>query len=166
MYNIDHIWPLINEAFPDSEHRDYEGQKKLFDRSEYRVIAREENGEVIGFAAFWEIENCTFIEHLAVDKSQRGKGIGADIMDELKTSATLPLILEVELAQAGDMAQRRIEFYRRLGFYENPFPYMQPAMQEGQSPIPLMIMSYPSPLSHEEFEKIGKSLVKEIYSKL
>ena len=70
--------------------------------------------------------------------------------------------LEVE-PPTEEMAKRRIEFYKRIGFVLNEYPYMQPSLGEGKNPIPLMIMSYKEPLTKESFENIRKVLYREVY---
>ena len=61
--------------------------------------------------------------------------------NEIKDSG-LPLILEVELPGANDMASRRIGFYERCGFTaHHDVDYIQPAYAPGLPSIPLLLMS-------------------------
>ncbi|AZS15605.1 hypothetical protein [Paenibacillus lutimineralis] len=72
-----------------------------------------------------------------------------------------PLILEVELPDTS-LSQRRIKFYERLGFYINPYDYVQPALS-GQAAIPLKMMSYPEPLTPKQFANVKSVLYSKVY---
>ena len=102
------------------------------------------------------------MEHLAVSREFRGDGIGGQMMREYIQQSVKPVVLEVELPET-DIAKRRIAFYQRLGFQLNGFAYRQPPMRKGHGWYPLMIMSFPSSLTEEEFEPIKKKIYREVY---
>ena len=51
------------------------------------------------------------------------------------------------------MALRRLHFYRRLGFVENPCHYIHPSYEEPFAPHPLVVMSYPEPLTPAQLRR-------------
>ena len=54
----------------------------------------------------------------------------------------MPVVLEVELPEEGEMAKRRIGFYKRHGFKEYPeFHYIQPPYSPDLSSLEMMIMA-------------------------
>ena len=71
-------------------------------------------------------------------------------------------MLEVEPPET-DIAARRIEFYKRNGFYFNNYDYTQPSMAVGQPSIPLRIMSFSRPLSQAEFVQVKDTLYSGVY---
>lgn len=149
------IYEIMEEAFPPSERRTREGQKKLWASPHHQVLIRREplsDGKIAGFIAWWDFDDAAFIEHFAVDSSLRGGGLGSRILQEFLHHVKRPVFLEAEPPET-ETARRRVAFYQRMGFQLNDFPYQQPSLQPGQPPVPLKIMTYPSPVDRETFEK-------------
>lgn len=154
---------MMEEAFPKEEIRTYEGQLALLENPYYWLKRKvDEEGNLIAFMAVWEFEDFCFVEHLAVSRQARGNGIGGQMMREYMRQSVKPVVLEVELPET-DIAKRRIGFYQRLGFQLNGFAYQQPPMRKGHGWYPLLIMSFPSSLTEEEFEPIKKKIYREVY---
>lgn len=152
----------MEKAFPESERRDMSGQEKLLDNPYYNYYIIRLYGKIAAFLAVWEFPEINFIEHFAVDESLRGKGVGKKALSLYLKAADKPVFLEVEPPES-DIAVRRIEFYKRLGFHMNDFPYCQPALQNGQKPLPLKIMTYPKPVDEENFIRYKKIAFKHAY---
>ena len=160
---FDQVFALMDAAFPDSEMRTYTGQQALFGIPFYRLyVHREAQERIAAFLAAWEFENFRFVEHIAVDESLRGGGIGAAMLCDFAAQDSRPIVLEVEPPET-DIAQRRIGFYKRLGFALNLYSYEQPPLRNGQSALPLLVMSYPHALSKAEFEQYKDVLYREVY---
>lgn len=83
-------------------------------------------------------------------------------MTEYISLSNKPVLLEVERV-LGEMEQRRIGFYERLGFHLNPYDYVQPPLREGNEDLPLLIMTYPNPVDEEEFQLYREILYSEVY---
>lgn len=139
----------MEAAFPYEERRDECDELRCFDFAEFHLVLLTENGAEAGFSAFWEYGEFIFLEHLAVDESRRSSGIGTKFLKELKKRGKA-IILEAEPPQS-DLSKRRIEFYRRNGFFVNGFEYMQPSYHGGAG-VPLCILSCPEALTKAEFE--------------
>jgi hypothetical protein len=60
------------------------------------------------------------------------------------------------------IAQRRIEFYKRMGFTTNPYSYIQPSYHNDGNSLPMIIMSL-SPLSVSTFAEVKQCLYSEVY---
>lgn len=157
------IYDLMETSFPDDEHRSEEGQRALFLDPAYRVwIVRTDDNALGGFLSTWEFEGFRFAEHFAVNPSLRGHGLGKEMLTAWLSASPLPAVLEVELPQT-DIARRRIGFYKRIGFHLNTFPYIQPPMQKGKNELPLYIMSWPSPVTEEDFAPLKKLIYSRVY---
>ena len=157
------VFPLLEQAFPPAERRTEKGQRELLHRHSYSYrILEDEKGSFLGFLAVWDLGKFRFVEHFAVNEKARGKGIGGKALQMWMQESSTPVVLEVEPPET-ETAQRRIGFYQRMGMCLNHFPYLQPAMQEGQPPIPLQIMSWPKPISQEDFSPWQQILYREVY---
>lgn len=160
---FDPIYALMAISFPESELRTYEEQKKLLDHPRYRLcLETDQEGDVIGVLAAWELSAFRFVEHLAVDPGKRSGGIGRRLLTHYLAEKSTPVVLEVE-PPAGELEQRRIAFYGRLGFHLNDYPYAQPPLRPGQKPLPLLLMSYPQPLADEQLRLYRDTLYREVY---
>lgn len=161
---FERVYEIMSASFPVTEYRTKSGQEKLLDRSEYRLLTeRDEEERIIAFLAVWEFPALRFIEHLAVDPSVRGGGVGNKLVRKyLEEQSVKPTILEVELPE-DELSARRISFYERLGFRLNEYSYVQPPLREGGDPLPLKIMSYPQLLTEQEFLACRAILYSEVY---
>lgn len=157
------IYDLLEEAFPPSEIRTSEGQLALLSNPLYQLhTVKEADGKLLGILAGWKLSGFRFIEHLAVAARARGKGTGKSMVEDYIHMAGTPVILEVEPPDQ-PLAARRIEFYKRLGFHLNTFPYYQPPLRKGQPLLPLQVMSYPFALTEEQFGSYKEELYREVY---
>ncbi len=162
--DFEQIFNIMEDSFPTDEYRPKQAQKKLFDNVIYKVYGVKENDTVIAFITVYELGEVAFAEHFAVNKNYRNKGLGKEILTYVLKKYPCPVCLEVELPET-DIALRRIEFYKRNGFFLNPFDYIQPALGEGRKPVPLLIMSTQKPLTEQEFEKTKAKIYAEVYGK-
>jgi ribosomal protein S18 acetylase RimI-like enzyme len=156
---FDTVYAIMERSFPLEEYRSYEDQKALLKKPAYRIYAAKENGKILGFAAVWQLEDWLFLEHLAVDPQCRNQGIGAKLLRHFAQSRCC---LEVELPETA-LCRRRIGFYERNGFFLNDYPYLQPSLGEGRSPVPLYIMTSGSAVSAEEFDRVKRLLYSRVY---
>ena len=153
------IWKIYEYSFPKDERRTLEKQTQTFKKTEYKLFAVYE-AELIGFIAIWEFEEFRFIEHIAIKKEQRNKGLGTKLMKEFLDSKIV--VLEVERPNT-EIDKRRIEFYKRLGFKLNTYDYIQPPYEEGKNPVPLYLMTHPKEITEQEFSKMKEKLFKTVY---
>lgn len=134
---------LYHAAFPPEERRAWADIARPAVEDCPRLMAIYAGGVLAGLATLWELSIAVYVEHLAVDPSQRGSGIGAAAVRALVSDAApRPLLLEVEPeSDANPMAARRIGFYRRCGLEVLPGDYIQPPYGPGLPAVPLLLMS-------------------------
>lgn len=156
---FDAVYAIMEQSFPLEEYRPYEAQKELLADDSYRIYTVREHGNILGFAAVWQLEDWLFLEHLAVAPQHRNQGIGAKLLGFLSQNRCC---LEVELPET-DLARRRIGFYVRNGYVLNRYPYMQPSLGQGRSPVPLWLMTSGGPICPEEFARVKGLLYSRVY---
>ena len=171
------IYRIMQASFSDDEYRPYDEQLALFEEPEYRIyympaIGMERVGNhstgnstmhAAGFLAVWEFESFTYIEHFAVDPALRNSGTGSAMLQELVRKYQKQICLEVELPE-DELTRRRIGFYERNGFVFNEYPYIQPPISKGKSPVPLRIMTYGSAITQDTFEEMKRVLYQRVYT--
>ena len=174
--NFPEIYRIMQASFSDDEYRPYDEQLALFEEPEYRVyympaIGMERVGNhptgnstmhAAGFLAVWEFESFTYIEHFAVDPALRNSGTGSAMLQELVRKYQKQICLEVELPE-DELTRRRIGFYERNGFVFNEYPYIQPPISKGKSPVPLRVMTYGKGITRQAFEEMRKVLYRRVY---
>lgn len=160
---FEEIYGIMEQSFPKTERRTYDGQKALLADDDYMFYGVHSGKSVSAFLAVWDFEKTLYVEHFAVSPNFRNSGLGSSMLRELcGICADKPVCLEVELPE-NDMARRRIGFYERNGFVLNHYDYIQPSMAQGQPSIPLLIMTNPKAVTQEEFESIKSLLYKRVY---
>ena len=162
--SFDVVYAIMKKSFPDSERRPYNEQKKLLKRKDYSIYVIEDTAGsgIKAFITVYEFKNFLFVEHFAVDSCYRSQGLGSLILKELLRIVNLPVCLEVELPYT-EIAAKRIEFYKRCGFVLNLFPYSQPPITQGQTSVPMYIMSSGKALSQNEYTIVKNTLYKQVY---
>lgn len=138
------IKELYHSSFPPEERREWcDIESRVADPSSpLRLSLITYEGNVCGFITWWQLKGIIYVEHFAVSPSTRGNGIGAAAITEFVELMSHPVVLEVELPGANDMADRRIRFYERCGFTAHrSFSYTQPPYGLGLPPVPLMLMT-------------------------
>lgn len=164
-FSFDDVFSLMQKSFPKNEYRTYENQKKLLGNKYYKIIPYFGNGnELLAFAAIWEFDSFTFVEHIAVSEKCRGMGIGSKIMRDIIEKSNTDIILEIEPPTDG-ISTKRLRFYERLGFKCNDYPYLQLPLNENDKPIPLKILSYPQTIDEQKFKEIQKIIYSNVYDK-
>ncbi len=155
---------LMEEAFPPEErptfaHIDNRG-------SNYHLCVIEQNGTKLGIFAYWNFGTFLYIEHFAIGNKLRNNGIGSEALNHFlqNTGYNRQIVLEVEMP-GNPLPTRRIEFYKRHGFVENAFQYLQPPYRTGDGFLPMAIMSH-QPLQKEDFENVKQTLYTEVYGVL
>ena len=160
--DFDQFYAILTDSFPPDELRSREEHEALLDRPDYLVYAHYDRGNLIAFLTVWQTQTLAFIEHFAVGKCHRNRGLGAKLLDQLKKQLGKPLCLEAELPNT-PMAIRRLAFYERNGFFINQFPYMQPALETGKQPVPLYLLTTEKPQTADSFHTLKQFLYTVVY---
>lgn len=161
---FDEIYEIMEHSFPEDERRTYEEQKELLTNPLYHIYVLQDLNEssIQAFAAVWTFDSILFLEHFAVHPGYRNLGLGAKMLNAIATKLGKMVVLEVEPPDT-ELAVRRIDFYKRNGFFFHTYPYIQPAMSDGRNAIPLFLMTSGRTISEEEFIKIRELLYEQVY---
>jgi ribosomal protein S18 acetylase RimI-like enzyme len=96
---------------------------EYMDSPKSRILMAEKNQRVVGLLSYsirpdlWHATSCCFIEEIVVEESERGQGIGTEliksVMEKMKKSGCAEIVLIVD--KENTAAQR---LYKRLGIDE------------------------------------------------
>ena len=159
---FDEIFPLLEQAFPETELRIKQDQRALLQEPCYRLYGVRREGAFAAVFATWEIDDFLYIEHFAVKEEYRNGGYGGGLLDALLEEKGRPMVLEVELPEDA-LTKRRIGFYQRHGLVFNDYPYLQPPMRKGQGMLPLRLMTKPAALDEETYRRYKKQIHSIVY---
>ena len=159
--SLSHLEQEYIMSFPEEERRDWtEIIADDFSAGLYLISC---DNDIVGFVTAWEFGEVLYLEHLLISSSQRGLGIGAQVIQALKDLANgKHLLLECEPAHTAPMAQRRLDFYTRLGFVKQDFDYVQPPYREGGVPVPLHLMATAN-LTQDMLISLKQTLYQLVY---
>lgn len=161
---FERVFPILQEAFPVTELRTKQKQKELLQDPLYRLYAiQNETLEDVGVLAFWELgQDWIYMEHFAISPEKRNGGFGGFVLDSFLNQIQKNAVLEVEVPE-DTLTKRRVAFYERHGFYFNPYPYLQPPMREGQSTLPLRLMTRPTKIDVDTYERYRLCIHQKVY---
>lgn len=159
---FEQVFSIMENSFPIDEYRTFEEQKALLCNPKYMIYVLPDAGRIKAFLALWRFKEFVFIEHFAVNSRFRNQGLGSLMLRELFDLFPCRICLEAEPPE-NDLATRRIDFYKRNGFFLNQLPYIQPSISKGRNPLPLLIMTTKGPVAKKEFYEIKSLLYKEVY---
>ena len=164
---IEQAKQLYLEAFPTCERR--EVAELLFNIDEksgkpFTLFAIIFNDTFVGIISCWELSDFIYVEHFAVNATERGNGIGAKTITALKEHyAKQPLVLEVEVPNE-EISIRRVGFYQRQGFYLNENKYMQPPYRKGDEWFDLKLMTTEPKFLEAQFDKVRDEIYHIAYN--
>ncbi len=160
---FDQVYALMEYSFPENERRSCADQRALLSDPSYKIYTLPKaNSDILAFLAVWEFPSVAFLEHFAVSPSYRNNGLGGRLLDELMQNLNRTICLEVEPGQ-NPLAQRRIAFYQRHGFFLNLYDYKQPSLGPGRAEIVLQLMTSGKAVSPAEFSALRSFIYTNIY---
>ena len=160
-HEFDGIFAVMEQNFIPDELRDYAEARRVLNEPAYHIFHVVKEGEKVGFITVWCLDGVTFAEHFVIYERFRNGGFGAGALAALQQKFDC-IVLEVEHPDT-PMKARRLAFYKRNGFFENDYPYFQPAYRQDGSEVPLILMSYPAPL--ESPAATAAHIRREVYKK-
>ncbi len=155
---------LYEESFPECERRNNTQLSNIANCDKrFYIIAAIVGNNFAGFLSFWDFNDFIYVEHLAVCKNMRMKGIGSNLIKHLMSLyPKLNVVLEVE-PDTDDTSHKRIKFYQKLGFHLfSTYPYLQPPYSPELQPVKLHIMAS-QPVSTTELDSFTKTITNEVY---
>lgn len=160
------LWETYEASFPASERRLLPAQKAIFSHPSYRLdIWFNEDDKYVGLMDWWEYDGFRYVEHIAVSPDARSGGYGSRIFKSWLKSSQKPVFLEIDPV-TDDISRRRLQFYQRLGFVENPMEHVQPHFQGTGEQVRLRVLSYPRPMSGEEYADFLAALKKDVWAEI
>lgn len=157
------LYQLIEDSFPSDEYRPYQTQRALLSNPHYQIYVYKKDHELAALFATWEGPDFIFLEHFAVKASLRNGGIGSKLLQAFLMQQTKPIVIEIEPPEGG-IEKRRAGFYERNGFSLSQWGYVQPPLAKGQSPVSVVLMSYPKPLQEQAYQSFKNWVFKHVYS--
>lgn len=141
---LEKIKGLYMASFPENERRPWQSIIDMIANASpfFSVKAIVGNDNVFyGFYTSWNLPGVLYIEHFAIESSERSTGIGSSVITDLSAAATpRAVVVEVELPGSSE-ADRRIAFYERNGFQSIDLQYFQPPYAPGLDMVEMMLMS-------------------------
>ncbi len=158
------IITLYLDTFPEEQrHLKNDFIRLLESNTLFNCMAVLMNNSMIGFVNYWEFDEFIYLEHLAVEPPMRGHKLGEKLVKLLQSKSDKPIILEAERAGDSEYGERRLDFYKRLGFEILPVAYSQPPYRPGGDFIPLELMSDQAEFALSNFDKLRSIMYKEVY---
>jgi GNAT superfamily N-acetyltransferase len=139
---FEEVLAAMERNFPPEERRDAADARAVLEKENYRVFVFSEGETALGFVTVWELSTFAFVEHFVTYEAHRNRGYGAAVLTLLKQRYGR-LVLEAE-PPATPMAERRLGFYERNGFFASGVPYLQPSYRVGGESVPLVLLSCPA----------------------
>ena len=158
---------IYNESFPIDERRLYadEGELRRFmsaKRGKFHILALNEENRLLGFISYWQFERYCYIEHFAIDASERGRRLGSEMLGYVRDNIDSRILIEVEKPESEE-ARRRIGFYERNGYkLRSDIRYIQPPYSPEQEGLELLLMTHGEVDIESESDLI--ELKREVYN--
>lgn len=155
---------LITTAFPQEERRPLEELHLYTDSKPHfynNLILHHDTP--IGFITYWDFGRFCYVEHFAIDPAQRNGGHGKNVLNHLYRLLQRPIALEVEMPEE-EIAQRRINFYKRQGFVLWEKPYLQPPYRPEETYLPMRLMVYGNLECERDFDTVKDAIYREVYN--
>jgi len=158
----DDLKHIYIDSFPFDERREWQEFKDLLHHPNFILNQVFDDQKLIGIISTWKLADFVFIEHFAIEESQRGKGVGTKVVKQIINEAPIKVVLEVDVP-TNEAAHRRITFYERLGFSTCESIYWQPPYSPDKKKVKMLLMSFPDKILHSEFIEIKKQLYRVVY---
>lgn len=143
----DEALAIYRNSFPGKEQRSTEEHLRALGDPAFEADGIWLGDSLAGILYHWRYDGWYYIEHLAVSPALRGQHMGSRALEAFCRDKRV--ILEID-PPVDDISIRRLHFYERLGFIENPQEYIHPSFRRPFEQHRLVLMSYPAPLTNAE----------------
>ena len=157
---------LMHTAFPAQERRDTPQQREYSDSNPLfcnNVIV--EDGKPVGMISYWDMGDFYYIEHFAINNEIRGKGYGSTILNKFIKSTPKTILLEIDPI-IDDISNACLRFYKRCGFWENPYSHTHPSYRDEYQPHHLIVLTTEKQLFEDEYQTFYKDLSVTVMKRL
>lgn len=156
-------WDLYENAFPYKERRSLGDHLQALSDPLFEADGIWTDDSLAGIIYHWDCGgNTRYVEHLAISPSLRGQHMGSKALAAFCERAGR-VILEID-PPVDDISVRRLRFYQRLGFVENPHQYLHPSFREPFVTHKLVLMSYPRILDDNEARRFADFVREKVLS--
>ena len=124
----DKIYPEYLKLFPDSERKSYKQLETAFKKAILQIIEITSGENFVGFILANSLDKNGYlqVDYFAILPEFQGRGYGTQAINKLKqiSNKYKGIFIEVEKLGLGkdkkenDLRQRRMQFYKKLGFIE------------------------------------------------
>lgn len=141
-------WQLYNRAFPRAERRSEPCHfAAMSGAPNFHCLALYDASGFVALIFYWVFRECVYVEHLAVEESRRGQGLGRAAL-AFAQQLGLPVILEIEPV-VDEVTAGRLRFYESCGYHHLVCEHYQLPYHLGESPLRLDLLSYPTAASSD-----------------
>ena len=154
--HFDDAMKIYEASFPIFEQRTLKKQIEALEDEMYYSTIICENDILIGLIFYWKYGKYSYIEHLAISPSLRGKNYGSKILKSFCEDNKYT-ILEID-NPIDEISIKRLNFYSKLGFKLQDFEHIHPPYRQEYDGHNLKIMSFNRDLSKEEYDEFNEFL--------
>lgn len=154
---------LYDKSFPLYEQRSYQGREAILNHEDYYLYYFTDNGTFVGFIGSWKVGDYFYIEHLAISAMLRGQGYGQKVLKQFCLNAG-KIILEIDPV-IDEVSQKRLFFYQHCGFQQNNYQHAHPSYYPENKPHELEILSYPTAINDEIYQRFVQMLQTVVMAK-
>lgn len=148
---------LYEQSFPIFEQRTQAQQEFAFTQDQYHLQCFVSNGSLLGFIAFWDLDACWYIEHLAIAKELRGQGYGQALLISFINKSPKSVLLEID-PLVDDIARARLRFYQHCGFMQNNFEHRHPPYLKDFKAHQLIVLTTKGTISQPQYQAFNHDL--------
>lgn len=154
-------WTLYESAFPYKERRSLDDHLRALNDPRFEADGIWHDGRFVGLIYHWASAPATrYVEHLAISPALRGQNMGSQALQAF-IERFGRVILEID-PPVDEISCRRLHFYQRLGFVENPQEYLHPSFRAPFTTHRLVLMSYPQLLTDDEARTLADFVREEV----
>ncbi len=157
---FDDAMKIYEASFPIFEQRTLKNQIEALENEMYYSSIICENGKLIGIIFYWKYGKYTYIEHLSISPSLRGKNYGSKILRDF-CKDNKDTILEID-NPIDEMSIKRLKFYSKIGFKLQDFEHIHPPYRQEYDGHYLKVLSFNRDLSKEEYEEFNTFLKTKV----
>lgn len=157
---FDGAMKIYEASFPIFEQRTLKNQIEALQNEMYYSSIICENDKLIGIIFYWKYGKYTYIEHLAISPSLRGKNYGSKILRDF-CKDNKDTILEID-NPIDEISIKRLQFYSKIGFKLQDFEHIHPPYRQEYDGHYLKVLSFYRDLSKEEYEEFNTFLKTKV----
>lgn len=158
--HFDDAMKIYQASFPIFEQRTLKNQIEALEDEMYYSSIICENDKLIGIIFYWKYGKYTYIEHLSISPSLRGKNYGSKILRDF-CKDNKDTILEID-NPIDEISIKRLKFYSKIGFKLQDFEHIHPPYRQEYNGHYLKVLSFNRDLSKYEYDEFNTFLKTKV----